>query len=249
MIFMLEIKSLSVKVGDKKIINNLNLKLRSNETIFILGPNGSGKSTLANVLMGKQNFDVSGKIIFKGKNILNLSPDERSKEGIFLSFQYPEEISGVSVKNFLKLIFQERYGKEDFENELEKNIKLLNIRRDILDRDINVGFSGGEKKKIEILQLAIIKPKLAILDETDSGLDIDSLKSVCNMIKKLKEKNKKTSFLIITHYQRLLHYLKPDKVYVMFDGQIVAEGKENLIRIIEKKGYEIFINKENLKEK
>ncbi|MEM4719680.1 MAG: Fe-S cluster assembly ATPase SufC [Candidatus Pacearchaeota archaeon] len=246
---MLEIKSLSVKVGDKKIINNLNLKLRSNETIFILGPNGSGKSTLANVLMGKQNFDVSGKIIFKGKNILNLSPDERSKEGIFLSFQYPEEISGVSVKNFLKLIFQERYGKEDFENELEKNIKLLNIRRDILDRDINVGFSGGEKKKIEILQLAIIKPKLAILDETDSGLDIDSLKSVCNMIKKLKEKNKKTSFLIITHYQRLLHYLKPDKVYVMFDGQIVAEGKENLIRIIEKKGYEIFINKENLKEK
>ncbi len=238
---MLKIENLKVKVEDKIILEDLNLSVDKNSIVAIMGPNGSGKSTLSNVIMGNPSYDVEGKIFFKGENILELSPDERSKKGIFLSFQYPVSIPGVTVSNFLKSVFESHHGKihfSDFIKILKENIKLLDISESFLSRFVNVNFSGGEKKRLEMLQLLMIKPKLAILDETDSGLDIDALNLVSKTIKLLKEKNENMSFLIITHYNRILKLVEPDKIYVLLKGKIVKEGDKTLAEVLEEKGYD-----------
>ena len=238
----LVIKDLFVSVDGKEIIKELNLNVKENEVVALMGPNGSGKSSLANVIMGNSKYKVEkGEIIYKGKNILDLKVHERAKLGLFLSFQYPYEISGVTLTNFLRTAYSSLYGKIsvlDFKKLIEEKMNLLKMDKIFMGRYVNEGFSGGEKKKAEILQLAVLNPKLAILDETDSGLDIDSLKIIADGINKLKNNN---SFLIITHYNRILNYIKPDRVYVMINGKIAKEGKAELANEIEKNGYERFI--------
>lgn len=242
----LELKKFKVKIGDKEIVKGVDLSLKEGEVAVIMGPNGSGKSTLANGLMGHPNMNTEGNALLSGKDLLELSPDQRSKEGLFLSFQYPEEISGVSVSSFLRAAINARRPKDDpiklqeYVKLLNEQMKLLGIPKDFSSRYLNQGFSGGEKKKMEMLQLSMLNPKVAILDETDSGLDIDALKSVCNSINKIRAENKKLSFLIITHYQRMLNYIKPDTVCIMFDGKLVKKGGPELAHELEKNGYEAF---------
>jgi len=241
---MLDIKNLSASIEDKKILKNFNLNIKPGEVHAIMGPNGSGKSTLANVLSGKKGYTVEGKVYYEGKNLLEIPIEERAQKGIFLAFQYPIEIPGVNTNIFLKTslnaILKSRGLKEldalDFLKLVKEKSKKLKIQEKILSRQLNVGFSGGEKKKNEILQMTILEPKLAILDETDSGLDIDALRIVSEGVNSLRDK--KRSFLIITHYQRLLDYIKPDFVHVLVNGKIVKTGSSDLALELEKDGYE-----------
>ena len=241
---MLEISNLSASIEGKEILKNFNLKVKSGEVHAIMGPNGSGKSTLANILSGRKGYNIKGNASYEGKDLLDISIEERAQKGIFLAFQYPTEIPGVNTNNFLKTslntIRKFRGLKEldslDFLNLVKEKSKNLKIEEKILSRQLNVGFSGGEKKKNEILQMTILEPKLAILDETDSGLDIDALRIVSNGVNSLKDK--KRSFLIITHYQRLLDYIKPDFVHVLVNGRIVKTECSDLAQELEKDGYE-----------
>lgn len=237
----LEIKNLHVEVENKEILNGINLELKKGEVVALIGPNGSGKTTLSNVLMGHPKYKITkGQIKFNEKNISKLSPNKRAELGLFLSFQQPSEIEGVEILKFLKQAYNSVKKKQlmtfEFQDLLDKKAELLKIDQDFLEREVNKGFSGGEKKKLEILQLLTLDPKLAILDETDSGLDIDALKIVSKGINKFRNKNK--SVLIITHYSRILDYVKPDKIYVMKKGKIITSGKADLIKRIEKKGYD-----------
>lgn len=240
----LELKDFKVKIKEKNIVNGINLVLKEGEITVIMGPNGSGKSTLANGLMGHPHLTTEGSALLAGKDLLKLSPDERSKQGLFLSFQYPEEISGVTVSSFLRTALNARRPKNnpikipEYIKLLNEKMKLLNIPKEFASRYLNHGFSGGEKKKMEMLQLALLTPKVAILDETDSGLDIDALKSVCEGLNKIREENKNMSILIITHYQRMLNYLTPNHVCIMNKGKIVKKGDAKLAQDLEKNGYE-----------
>ena len=243
---MLLIENLKAKIDDKEILKGLNLNIKPGEVHAIMGPNGSGKSTLSNILSGKKGYEINGNVTFEGENLLDLETEERAHKGIFLAFQYPLEIPGVNTNTFLKTsinaIKKARGEKELDAIEFLKLIKQKSIElkfdEKILSRQLNVGFSGGEKKKNEILQMSMLSPKLSILDETDSGLDIDALKIVADGVNTLR--NDKNSFLIITHYQRLLDYIKPDYVHVLMDGKIIKSGGADLALELEKKGYENF---------
>ena len=241
---LLKISDLHAKVNDKKVINGLNLEINYGEVHAIMGPNGAGKTTLANLIMGNPKYQItSGKILFNGMNIIDTPVNVRAQLGIFQSFQYPEEIPGVTVRNFLKLAYDithpnEKMSAFDFGDMLIKMAERLKIDKAFLDRYINVGFSGGERKKSEILQMNVLKPKLAILDETDSGLDIDALKIVAEGINNIVGPN--IGVLIITHYQRILDYVKPKFVHVFVDGKIVKTGGEEVAKELETKGYESF---------
>ena len=247
---MLEIKNLHASVEDNEILKGINITVRPGEVHAIMGPNGSGKSTLSSVIAGRDSYEVSeGSIDFEGENLMELAPEERAHRGIFLSFQYPVEIPGVSVTNFVKTAINEtRKSKGLPPMEAKEMLKLmrekaalLEIDRNFLSRSLNEGFSGGEKKRNEIFQMAMLEPKLAILDETDSGLDIDALKVVANGVNKLRNAN--NAFIVITHYQRLLNYIVPDYVHVLFNGRIVKSGTKELAHELEAKGYD-WIKKE-----
>tara|TARA_B100001175_G_scaffold317386_1_gene334085 strand:+ start:1092 stop:1826 length:735 start_codon:yes stop_codon:yes gene_type:complete len=242
---MLSIKKLKVSIENNLILKGLNLEINQGEVHAIMGPNGSGKSTLASVIAGNENYKVeSGSISFYGKNINDFSPDERAMMGIFLAFQYPVEIPGVSTINFIKTALNRirEFNKKkpldavNFLKTMKKKMNLVKIDRDLLSRSINEGFSGGEKKRNEIFQMAMLEPKLSILDETDSGLDIDALKIVSNGVNKLRTKNNST--IVVTHYQRLLDYIVPDYVHVLIDGKIVKSGSKDLAIELENKGYD-----------
>ena len=241
---MLQIKDLKAKIDNKEILKGLNLEIKPGEVHAIMGPNGSGKSTLSNVLSGKKGYTVSGDITYLNENLLDLEIEERAHKGIFLAFQYPLEIPGVNTNIFLKTslnaIKKAKGEKEldaiEFLRWVKQKASELKFDEKILSRQLNVGFSGGEKKKNEILQMSILNPKLSILDETDSGLDIDALKIVSEGVNALR--SKESSFLIITHYQRLLEYIKPDFVHVLINGQIVKSGGSELALELESKGYE-----------
>lgn len=241
---MLELRDLQASVEGKQILRGVNLTVRKGEVAALMGPNGSGKSTLAMIVMGHPKYIVDGgDILFKGESILELSPDQRAKRGIFLAFQYPLEISGITMANFLRRSYlairgedQNKLSASEFHRMLVENFKLLQMSESFTKRYLNEGFSGGEKKRTEIVQLATLNPELAILDETDSGLDIDSVRIVASAIKKLNEE-RGTTFLVITHYARILDYLKPDTVHVMYDGRVVQSGGFELATELERKGY------------
>jgi len=241
---MLDIINLCASIEGKKILKNFDLKIKPGEVHAIMGPNGSGKSTLANILSGRKGYKIEGKVFYEGKNLLDTPIEERAQKGIFLAFQYPTEIPGVNTNNFLKTSLNTirkfqglgELDSLDFLKLVKEKSNNLKIEEKILSRQLNVGFSGGEKKKNEILQMTILEPKLAILDETDSGLDIDALKIVSDGVNSLRNKNR--SFLIITHYQRLLDYIKPDFVHVLVSGKIVKTGSSDLAKELEKDGYE-----------
>ena len=241
---MLQLQDLKASIKDKSIIKGLNLNIKAGEVHAIMGPNGSGKSTLANVLSGKSGYEISGKLTYQGQNLKEIPIEERAQKGIFLAFQYPLEIPGVNTRNFLKTSLNSvRKSKGEKELDTLTFLKLikekaseLNIDEKFLSRQLNVGFSGGEKKKNEILQMKLLEPKLSILDETDSGLDIDALRVVANGVNSYK--NKDNAFLIITHYQRLLDYIKPDFIHVLSNGKIIKTGNAELGQELEKSGYE-----------
>ena len=241
---MLKIKNLKANINKKLILDGFNLEIKPGEIHAIMGPNGSGKSTLSNILSGKKGYEISGQITFENQNLFDLEVEERAHKGIFLAFQYPLEIPGVNTNIFLKTSLNAiRKAKGETELDAIEFLKLvkkkaneLKFDQEKLSRQLNVGFSGGEKKKNEILQMSILDPKLCILDETDSGLDIDALKIVANGINALRKKN--NAFLIITHYQRLLNYIKPDFVHVLMNGKLIKSGGPGLALELEKKGYE-----------
>ena len=237
---ILEVKDLHVSVEGKEILKGVNLSMEIGKINALMGPNGSGKSTLANTLMGHPRYEVTeGKIILDGEDITEMDPDDRAKKGLFLSFQYPSEISGVTISNFLRTalntIKDEKISVLDFRKLLQEKMALLKIDKKFLERYLNEGFSGGEKKRAEILQLLTLDPKLAILDETDSGLDIDALKVVAEGVNAYMGSEK--TILIITHYKRILEFIKPDKLFIMIDGKIAMEGTGQLVDQLEEKGY------------
>ena len=251
---MLEIKNIHARIDDKVILNGINLSINPGEVHAIMGPNGSGKSTLASVITGKEDYEITkGEILFEKESLEDTSPEERAHKGIFMSFQYPIEIPGVTTTNFLKTAINEtrkaRGEKEMDAKEmlmmLREKSKMLEIDSKFLSRSINDGFSGGEKKRNEIFQMAVLNPKLAILDETDSGLDIDAMKIVANGVNKIRDNH--NAILVITHYQRLLEYIVPDYVHILFDGKIVKSGDKNLALKLEKEGYDWI--KEEVKNK
>lgn len=242
---MLTIKDLAARAEDKEILNGVNLKVKAGEIHAIMGPNGSGKSTLASVLAGRQDYEVTrGTVDFEGKDLLTLKPEERAREGIFMAFQYPVEIPGVSTINFMKTAInqirkhrgQQPLDAVSFLSLMKEKMKLVGIDQSLLNRSLNEGFSGGEKKRNEIFQMAMLEPKLAILDETDSGLDIDALRIVANGVNKLRSKN--NAIIVVTHYQRLLDYIIPDFVHVLYNGKIVKSGTKELAHELEAKGYD-----------
>jgi Fe-S cluster assembly ATP-binding protein len=242
---LLEVKNLNVKVNQKEILKDFNLTINAGEIHAIMGPNGTGKSTLASVIAGKKDYDVtSGEILYNGKNLLEMEPDERAREGVFLAFQYPVEIPGVSTTNFMKAAINAKRKHEGLElMDAKEFLKLMNEKRAVVElskeftsRSLNEGFSGGEKKRNEIFQMAMLEPKLAVLDETDSGLDIDALRIVASGVNKLRNSN--NAFLVITHYQRLLNYIVPDFVHVMYGGRIVKTGGKELSLKLEELGYD-----------
>ena len=242
---MLSIKNLQVSVEDKPILKGLNLEVKPGEIHAIMGPNGSGKSTLAHVLSGREGYDVkAGSAEYKGLDLLEMAPEIRAREGMFLAFQYPIEIPGVNNTSFLKKSLNEirkHRGEEerdaiDFLSLIRKQMNLVEMKEDLLKRPVNQGFSGGEKKRNEILQMAVLNPTLAILDETDSGLDIDALRIVAGGVNKLRSKD--NAFVVITHYQRLLDYIVPDHVHVLSDGQIIKSGNKDLALELEERGYD-----------
>ena len=247
---MLEINNLIVEVDGKEIIKNLNLAIKEGEVHAIMGPNGSGKSTLSHTLAGKSNYIVkSGEINYLGEDLLSLKPDERAKKGLFLAFQYPVEIPGLTNMTFLKSALnaqkvgrgQKTLDAIDFLELIKEKTALLSVNEEMLKRPINCGFSGGEKKRNEVLQMLLLEPSFSILDETDSGLDIDALKIVSSGVNHLR--NPKRSFMLITHYQRILDHIIPDFVHILHNGAIVESGTSDLAKVIEKKGYKDFIKK------
>jgi Fe-S cluster assembly ATP-binding protein len=247
---MLTIENLHAGVPEKKIIKGLSLTVKPGEVHAIMGPNGSGKSTLSSVLAGKEDFEVTaGTVLYEGKDLLEMSPEERAREGVFLAFKYPVEIPGVSNVNFLKTALNEiREHKglgpidaAEFLKLIKEKQSLVELQGSLANRSVNEGFSGGEKKRNEIFQMAVLEPRLCILDETDSGLDIDALRIVANGVNKLRSKDR--SFIVITHYQRLLDYIVPDVVHVLYDGKIVKSGTKDLALELEAKGYD-WIKKE-----
>ncbi|MBX2902432.1 MAG: Fe-S cluster assembly ATPase SufC [Chitinophagales bacterium] len=242
---LLEIKNLNVRIGQKEILKDFNLQINKGEIHAIMGPNGTGKSTLASVLAGKEEYEVtSGEIYYLGKNLLEMSPDERAREGVFLAFQYPVEIPGISTTNFMKAAVNakrkhlglEPMDAKDFLKLMSEKRAIVELSKEFTSRSLNEGFSGGEKKRNEIFQMAMLEPKLAVLDETDSGLDIDALRIVANGVNKLRSSD--NAFLVITHYQRLLNYIIPDFVHVMYGGKIVKSGNKELALKLEEKGYD-----------
>ena len=248
---MLQVKNLNVSIEGTPILKGVNLEVKAGEVHAIMGPNGSGKSTLANVLAGREEYEVtSGEIIFEGKNLLEMAPEDRAKEGLFMAFQYPVEIPGVSNANFLKTALNEirehqgvdKLDALEFLNLVKDRMRLVELDEKLLQRSVNEGFSGGEKKRNEIFQLAVLDPKLAILDETDSGLDIDALKIVAHGINTLKREDNAT--VVVTHYQRLLNYIIPDFVHVLVDGKIVESGGKELALELEEHGYHFHKDKE-----
>lgn len=238
----LVIEDLHVNVDNKPILKGLTLTINKGEIHAIMGPNGSGKSTLSNVLMGHPNYEVvKGKILYNGENLLDLAPDERARKGIFLAFQYPVSIPGIKVFQFLRQMLKARLGDisvREFRKLLRSKLQMLNMKEEFVKRYLNEGFSGGEKKRHEILQMALLEPDLAILDETDSGLDIDALKIVCEGVQVIANENPDMGTLIITHYQRMLNYVEPHFVHVLFEGRIVKTGDKELAKELEQTGYE-----------
>jgi Fe-S cluster assembly ATP-binding protein len=248
---MLEIKNLKASIEGKTILNGINLSVKAGEVHAIMGPNGSGKSTLASVLAGREEYEIlEGEVLFQGENLLEFSPEQRAHKGVFLAFQYPVEIPGVSNTNFLKTALNETRKARgldpldavSFLKLMKERMKVVNIDQSLLSRSLNEGFSGGEKKRNEIFQMAMLEPTLSILDETDSGLDIDALRICANGVNSLK--NEKTAFIVVTHYQRLLNYIVPDFVHVLYKGRIVKSGGKELALELEEKGYD-WIIKEN----
>ena len=242
---MLEIKNLHATIDGKEILKGLDLSVKAGEIHAIMGPNGSGKSTLAKVLAGHPSYQVTeGEVIYEGKNLLEIEPDERAREGVFLAFQYPIEIPGVSNANFLRLAYNEKAkheGREEldpleFDDLLREKMKIVEMDTSFINRSVNEGFSGGEKKRNEILQMAVLEPKLAVLDETDSGLDIDALRIVAGGVNKLA--NKDNAIILVTHYPRLLDYVTPDQVHVLANGRIVRSGGKELAQELEARGYD-----------
>ena len=241
---MLEIKNLHVKADGKEILRGIDLEVKAGEVHSIMGPNGSGKSTLAQVLAGRESYEVTaGEVIYEGKDLLELTPEDRARQGIFMAFQYPVEIPGVSNTYFLKAALnalhkergQEEVDAMDFLALIKEKMKLLGIDETLISRPVNEGFSGGEKKRNEIFQMAVLEPKLAILDETDSGLDIDALKVAADGVNSLRSPER--AFIVVTHYQRLLNYIVPDFVHVLYEGRIARSGGKNLALELEEKGY------------
>jgi Fe-S cluster assembly ATP-binding protein len=242
---VLEIRNLHADINGREILKGLNLTVKAGEIHAIMGPNGSGKSTLAKVLAGHPDYEVTqGEVIYQGKNLLEIDPDERAREGVFLAFQYPIEIPGVSNANFLRMAYNEK-AKQDGRDELDplefddlirEKMQIVEMDASFINRSVNEGFSGGEKKRNEILQMAVLEPKLAVLDETDSGLDIDALRIVANGINKLA--NQDNAIILVTHYQRLLNYIVPDFVHVLHQGLIVKSGGKELAQELEQKGYD-----------
>jgi Fe-S cluster assembly ATP-binding protein len=241
---VLEIRNLRAKAADREILMGINLKVRAGEVHAIMGPNGSGKSTLAQVLAGRDSYEVTGgEVIYEGKNLLEMAPEDRAREGIFLAFQYPVEIPGVSTTYLLRAglnAARKQRGLEeldavDFLSLVKEKMKLVEMDEGLMNRSVNEGFSGGEKKRNEIFQMAVLDPRLAILDETDSGLDIDALKIVAQGVNKLRGPDR--AIIVVTHYQRLLNYIVPDKVHVLFEGKIVKSGGKELALELEDKGY------------
>ena len=242
---LLEIKNLHAVIDGKEILKGLNLQVDKGEVHAIMGPNGSGKSTLAKVLAGHPSYEVTkGEVVYEGTNLLELDPDERARNGVFLAFQYPVEVPGVSNAQFLRLAYNEKMkhlGEEEldpleFNDLLKERAKIVEMDKSFFNRSVNEGFSGGEKKRNEILQMAVLQPKLAVLDETDSGLDIDALRIVAEGVNKLRNADK--AIILVTHYQRLLNYVEPDFVHVLANGKIVKEGGKELALELEEKGYD-----------
>src|SRR5689334_22873192 len=251
---MLSINNLHARIEEKKILKGINLEIKPGEVHAIMGPNGSGKSTLASVLAGREDYEVlEGSVEFLGKDLLELSPEDRAREGLFLAFQYPVEIPGLSTTNFIKTAVNEKRKYQGLEpldavaflKLMKEKMALVNIDQSLLSRSLNEGFSGGEKKRNEVFQMAMLEPKLAILDETDSGLDIDAIRIVSNGVNKLRRKD--NAILVVTHYQRLLDYIVPDFVHVLYNGRIVKTGKKELALELEEKGYD-FIKSEVAEE-
>ncbi|WCL51130.1 Fe-S cluster assembly ATPase SufC [Leptospira sp. GIMC2001] len=250
MVPVLEIRDLHASIADKEILKGVSLKIAPGEVHAVMGPNGSGKSTLSNVILGHPNYEIqSGDILLDGQSILNLPTDERARRGVFLCFQYPTSLPGITVPNFFRTILKSVRGKEvpmkEFKAELKEGMKLLEMPETFLKRYVNDGFSGGEKKRNEILQMALLKPKLSILDETDSGLDIDALRIVSEGINRCKSNDR--SILLITHYQRMLNYVVPDFVHVFADGRIIKTGNKELALELESKGYDWLLEQAGIK--
>lgn len=247
---MLQINNLHAEIEGKEILKGINLRVKKGEVHAIMGPNGSGKSTLASVLAGREGYEVTqGEVIYDGRNLLEMSPEVRAREGLFLAFQYPVEIPGVSITNFIKTALEEKHKHlglppmkpADFLKMMNEKKKLVELKTKLASRSVNAGFSGGEKKRNEIFQMAMLEPRLAVLDETDSGLDIDALKIVANGVNTLR--SPENASIVITHYQRLLNYIVPDYVHILYNGRIVKSGDKNLAMKLEEKGYE-WIKKE-----